>query len=154
MRGRTRLLLVNSLLIALACAYPPPAPLHPATSCAAVPPDSSDTTVYDSTNVTEKAVIRSPGPVPTYPPELQVALVEGDVLFAVVISQSGVAEPSSVHAIRATAIEFVQSAKTNALGRRYWPACFHGRPVRYRTTMPFEFSISGARYLPRRPNQR
>src|SRR5262249_24457281 len=87
-------------LLVLGCgAVPAPARSLPAgTSCAAVQPDPSDTTIYDSSQLAEKPILRMRPPAPTYPPELRINGVEGDALFSVVIAATGLVEPTSVHA--------------------------------------------------------
>ena len=115
-------------------------PEFPATSCAAALPDVSDTTIYDSTQVTEKAVLRSRGPAPIYPPDLQMSGVEGGALFSIVISATGVVEPGNVRATGSRP-EFIEGATRTVLGARYWPACVAGRPVRYHTLVPAAFTI-------------
>jgi outer membrane biosynthesis protein TonB len=129
-------------VLAFSCVAGPAAsrPVFPATSCAAVQPDASDTTIYDSTQVTEKAVLRVRGPAPVYPPELQISGVEGDALFSIVIAATGFVEPTSVRATGSRP-EFIQGARRTVLGARYWPACVSGRPVRYHTLIPATFAI-------------
>ena len=131
------------VLSELACAgNSAPRALSPATSCATVFPNPTDTTVYDSLTVTEKPAMRFSGPMPTYPPELQARRVQGRALFTVVISATGMVEPDDVHATSAYQ-EFIEGAKPTVLGSRFWPACRDGHPVRYRAQLPVTFTIAG-----------
>jgi len=112
------------------------------TSCAALQAAQSDTTIYDSTQVTEKPVRRTNGPVPTYPRQLQIARIGGDALFDFVISPTGIVEPTSIRATGSRQ-EFIDAARPHILGVRYWPACLGGRPVRYHARTPVIFTIRG-----------
>ena len=111
-----------------------------ATSCAGNPSNIADTTIYDSTSVSEKPILRTSGPVPTYPPDLMAHGIEGGALFDVVIAVTGVIDSST---LRATAgrQEFISAAKQTVLGTRFWPACVGNRPVRYHAVIPVNFAI-------------
>jgi TonB family protein len=110
------------------------------TSCATV--TSADSTIYDTTQITERPVPRT---VPTleYPAEARRRGVQGRAVVTAVVSPAGAVEPLSVtisqsaHALLDAEARRVVSAAT------FWPACRDGAAVRARIAVPFDFRLSG-----------
>lgn len=107
-----------------------------ATSCAGLA--STDTTVYDTTQVTERPSLRN-APEPWFPSLQREFGIEGRVIMAVVIGPDGAPDQRSVRivqnvdpAIDHEALRWIQSVS-------YWPACRDGQPVRARIAQPLDF---------------
>ena len=115
--------------------------LRPApTSCAAV--RSADSTIFDSTQVTEQPVLRSVATL-EYPAAARRRKSQGRVLVSAVVSSEGAVEPASVTiATSADAILDAEARRVVSLGT-FWPGCRDGAAVRTRIAVPFEFKFSG-----------
>lgn len=112
------------------------------TSCAGLA--STDSVVYDTTQVAEHATLRSASE-PWYPPIQRDLAIEGRVVVDLVVGSDGAPDQSSVRivqnvdpAIDRAAVRWIGSAS-------YWPACRDGRPVRARITQPVDFCAFGCR---------
>src|ERR1043166_4598686 len=71
---------------------------------------SEDTTVYDTTQVSEKPIVRD-GPVPDYPDALRLAGVQGRVVVVATIAPTGKAEHESMKVIQSVDPGLDQSAR-------------------------------------------
>jgi TonB family protein len=109
------------------------------TSCSDL--TNADTTVYDTTQVTEKPFARS-GPFPRYPVNLRQRGIEGSVTLSVVVNADGRVDRRSITVFRGSYTEFEREAIRWAEGSLFWPGCLEGRPVRVRTTLPMDFKIT------------
>jgi len=112
------------------------------TSCAGVA--STDSAVYDTTQVTERPTLRSASEPWTPPIERELA-IEGRVILDLVVGSDGAPDQSSVRivgnvdpAIDHEAVRWIESAS-------YWPACRDGRPVRAHIAQPVDFCAYGCR---------
>ena len=113
------------------------------TSCVGLA--STDSAVYDTTQVTERPSLRSASE-PRYPQIQRDLGIEGRVIVALLVGPDGVPDQSSVQvlqrvdpAIDRAAVRWIRSAS-------YWPACRDGRPVRARITQPVDFCFFGCRH--------
>jgi len=113
-----------------------------ATSCAGLA--STDSAVYDTTQVTERPALRSASE-PRYPPIQRDLAIEGRVIADLVVGSDGAPDQSSVRivqnvdpAIDHEAVRWIGSAS-------YWPACRDGRPVRAHIAQPVDFCAYGCR---------
>jgi len=112
------------------------------TSCAGLA--STDSAVYDTTQVTERPTLRSASE-PWYPPIQRDLAIEGRVIVDLVVGSDGAPDQSSVRIVRNVdpaidheAVRWIGSAS-------YWPACRDGRPVRARVAQPVDFCAFGCR---------
>ena len=114
----------------------------PATSCAKHA--STDSTVYDTTQVTERASLRS-APEPTYPPIERDRGVEGRVIVAVVVGADGTPDRSSARIVQNADPAFDRAALRWIGSVSYWPACRDAWAVRARVAQPVDFCVFGCR---------
>jgi len=106
------------------------------TSCSGLV--SQDTTVYDTTRVSEKPFVRS-GPRIEYPKDLRDRRVQGHVVLAAIVAVDGKVEASSITVLEGDHREFEAPAARWANGALFWPGCRSGLPVRVRIALPFDF---------------
>jgi TonB family protein len=110
------------------------------TSCASV--RSVDSTIYDTTQITERPVARG---VPTleYPAAARRRKLQGRTVVTAVVSAEGQVEPSSITIAKsAHALLDAEASRLVSLAT-FWPACRDGAAVRARIAIPFDFKISG-----------
>ena len=119
-----------------------PAVPTPATSCAGLA--SADSTVYDTTQVTERPRLRKASE-PWYPRLERESGREGQVIVDVVIGPDGTPEGSSVQIVQSANSAFDSEALRWILSVSYWPACHDGRPVRTRIAQHIDFCVFGCR---------
>lgn len=112
---------------------------HP-TSCAGLV--SSDTTVYDTAQVTERPRLRV-APELTYPVIRRELGIAGRVIVGVIIDADGSPESNSAQIVRKVDPVLDRQALNWIGGASYWPACRAGRPVRARIAQPVDFCPSG-----------
>ena len=115
---------------------------NPATSCAGLA--STDSAVYDTTQVTERPRVRS-APEPRYPPMERGLGREGQVILAVVIGPDGAPDLNSLRIVDNLGPAFDREALRWIWSASYWPACRDGRPVRARVAQPVDFCAFGCR---------
>jgi TonB family protein len=132
-----------AVLVVLACAGAPPhsrqsADLRGRTSCSGL--SNADTTVYDTTQVTERPYARS-GPRPAYPDALRRDYIEGHVVLSVIIAVDGTVDRSSIAIIKRDRPAFEAQALRWARGASYWPGCRSGVPVRVQIALAMDFTI-------------
>ena len=111
-----------------------------ATSCAGSL--SADTTVHDTTEVSERPFVRS-GPLLTYPETAREQGVRGRVIVAVVVNQDGSVPWDSVRIVRGLEWRLDAEAVRWARSATYWPGCIGAKAVRVRIAQPVDFKISG-----------
>ena len=111
-----------------------------ATSCAGLV--STDSTVYDTTQVAEQPVVRS-GPRPEYPMRERQHRIQGRVLIAVIIEADGSPNQESVRVLSSVDPALDREALRWVSGASFWPACRDGRPVRVREAIPIDFRTFG-----------
>src|SRR5882762_3289942 len=133
-----RVFLSSVVLLALSCATrsvrDPSAIAHQV--CAGSP--SSDTTVFDTTQVSQKPEIIA-GPSLSYPDDLRRRGISGRVVVAAVIDVHGRAEPGTIRIIRSDNLGFDASVRTYTRSATYLPGCREGHAVRVRITFPVDF---------------
>jgi TonB family protein len=112
---------------------------HP-TSCAGLA--SSDSTVYDTSQVTERPRLRG-APELTYPGMQRDLAIGGRVIVDVIIAADGSPELPSARIVRKVDPKLDGEALNWIGGASYWPACRDGRPVRARITQPVDFCPVG-----------
>lgn len=96
--------------------------------------------VYAEAVVEEKPE-RLSGPIPDYPQILKSAGIEGTVIVQFTIDTAGRAEPNSVKILRSPNPGFDAPTRNAVLRSLFRPARVHGRPVRVRVELPFNFKI-------------
>lgn len=115
----------------------------PATSCAGLA--STDSTVYDTTQVTERASLRSASE-PWYPQIQRDLAIEGRVVLALVVGADGTPEESSLQIVQSVDAALDREAVRVIRSASFWPACREGRPVRARVAQPVDFCFFGCRH--------
>ena len=129
-----------------ACASHAPTSRVLPTSCIGHP--GTDSTVYDTTQVSEMPELVS-ADAPKYPPKLRARRIQGTVILSAVVDQNGRVEASSVRVLSAPHPDLARSARVSLLAARFYPACRGGEPVRVRVRVPFNYRTYGVL-----PNQR
>jgi TonB family protein len=110
------------------------------TSCAAVP--NADTTIYDTTQVGERAIPRSV-PTPEYPAEARRRRIQGRAVVTAIVSPEGAVEAPSVTIAQSSNALLDVEARRIVSQATFWPACRDGMAVRTRIAIPFDFKLSG-----------
>jgi protein TonB len=111
---------------------------HSVPSCQGNP--SSDTTVYDTTQVSRRPEILS-GPRPQYPDELRSQGVSGRVVLSIIINADGALERRSIERVFSDHPDFEKSAIQYVRGAVYSPGCREGQAVRVRARIPIDFRV-------------
>ena len=115
--------------------------LHAApTSCAAVP--SADSTIYDTTQVSEKPVPRIV-PLIEYPPEARKQRIQGRAVVTAIVSSDGNVEQPSIAMSQSTNVLLDAEARRVVSLATFWPGCHDGAAVRTRIAVPFDFTVTG-----------
>jgi TonB family protein len=109
------------------------------TSCASA--GSSDSTIYDTTQISERPVARS-APKPEYPGEARSHRIQGRAVVTAVVSREGEVEPASVTIRRSAQALLDAEARRVVTLATFWPACRDGAAVRARIAIPFDFTLS------------
>jgi periplasmic protein TonB len=139
-RMSRRLFLLSVALLALRCATQfardPAAIAH--RLCAESP--SVDTTVFDTTQVSQKPEITG-GPPPSYPDDLRRRHISGRVVMAVVIDVHGRAELRTIQIIRSDNSGFEMSVRRYVASATFLPGCREGHAVRVRVAIPVDFRV-------------
>ena len=112
------------------------------TSCAALA--RTDSTVYDTTQVTERPTIRT-APEVRYPQMQRDLHIGGRVILGVIVGSDGAPEDSSVQVLNRVDPALDHEAVRWLAGVTYWPACRGGRPVRVHIAQPLDFCVAGCR---------
>ena len=101
---------------------------------------SADSTIYDSTQLTEKP-LRRDGPQPDYSVRARQYGVQGKVILAVVVEPTGSIDPSTLTFIQRVDPELDESASRAVRLSTFWPGCRSGLAVRARMVIPVEYRI-------------
>jgi len=109
------------------------------TPCAGL--TTTDSTIYDTTQVTERPTIRL-APELRYPPMQHDLLIGGRVILAVIVGSDGTPD-SAVEVLDRVDPALDREAVRWVQGVTYWPACREGRPVRARIAQPVDFCLAG-----------
>jgi len=110
------------------------------TSCASAP--GADSTVFDSSQVTERAAPRSV-PKPEYPAEARNKKIQGRTVISAVVDADGSVEPSSVTVTTSANPLLDAEARRLVAATTFWPACHDGAAVRSRIVVPLDFKLTG-----------
>jgi TonB family protein len=81
--------------------------------------------------------------VPAYPELLRQARIQGRVLLEAVVDTMGRVEPASLIVVSATHPGFVAPARQTLIATLFRPGRVHGRAVRVRVRLPFDFTLRG-----------
>lgn len=100
----------------------------------------SDTTVYDTTQVTQRPRLRA-APKLSYPADAKRQGVHGRVIVAAVANADGTVDSASVVVIHGVAPSLDSEARRWVTGLTLWPACRGGHAVRVRLAVPVEFAL-------------
>jgi TonB family protein len=99
----------------------------------------ADSTVYDTTQVTQRPVIYDAPPL-KYPANARAHGVHGRVVLAVTINRDGRADAQSIEAISSPDVELTDAAVRWVRGAKFEAVCRDGRPVRVRVAVPVDFT--------------
>jgi TonB family protein len=112
------------------------------TSCASA--KSADTTVYDTTQLSERPVPRSI-PELVYPEQARKDKLKGLVIVNAVVTTDGAIDPTSVTvAMRAHPVLDAEAERVVLLAT-FWPGCRDSVAVRSRISIPFDFRAAGSK---------
>ena len=81
------------------------------------------------------------GPRPEYPISLLEGHIQGRVMIECIIDTLGRVEPRSVKVVQSPHLELTRSVIDQLLKSRFRPARVHGRAVRVRVTLPYDFRV-------------
>jgi TonB family protein len=99
-----------------------------------------DATEYDTTQVSERPVIRT-WPQLRYPDVALRNHITGHVVIAFVVSTVGVVDISTVRIVNSAHPALDAEGIAYVTGSTYWPGCLNGKAVRVRLTVPIDFKI-------------
>ncbi len=139
--NRSPLLLVTVLGCAGGGVHVPLATLGRATAsphstfCGGV---ASDSTVYDTTQVTERPILYEAEPL-HYPAKARARGVEGRVLLAVTINANGRPDLQSIQAMSSPDSELTDAAVRWVRTAKFEPVCRATTAVRVRVAIPVDF---------------
>lgn len=106
------------------------------TYCGAV--DAADSTVYDSTQVTQRPVVYEAEYL-HYPRKARARGAQGRVLLAVTVDAKGRAEARSIQTISSPDSELTDAAVRWIRVAKFIPVCRAGKAVRVRVAVPVDF---------------
>ncbi|HET7250193.1 MAG TPA: energy transducer TonB [Gemmatimonadales bacterium] len=95
-----------------------------------------------SVDVVQEKPERLAGPQPVYPPLLQQAQIEGQVMVEAIIDTLGHVEPTSLKVVQTANPGFNESAKQAVLHSLFRPARVYGKAVRVLIHIPMIFKIT------------
>ena len=135
--------LASLIMLLSGCATPRPAQSPslaspPVASCRGNP--SSDTTVFDTTQVSRRQEIVS-GPNPDYPDSLKSKGVSGRVVLSGIINADGTLEERSIRRVVSEHPYFERSAIQYLREAVFSPGCRNGQAVRVRVRFTIDFRI-------------
>jgi TonB family protein len=99
---------------------------------------ASDSTVYDTTQVTERPLLYEVQPL-RYPKKARARGVEGRVLLAVTINADGRPDAQSIQTISSPDSELTDAAVRWVRSARFEPVCLADRAVRVRVAITVDF---------------
>jgi TonB family protein len=112
------------------------------TSCASV--KSADTTVYDTTQLSERPVPRSV-PELVYPDQARKDKLHGQVIVTAVVTTDGAVDPTSLTLTMRAHPLLDAEAERIVLLATFWPGCRDSVAVRSRISVPFDFRAAGSK---------
>jgi TonB family protein len=98
----------------------------------------SDSTVYDTTQVTERPILYDAQAL-HYPGKARTRGVQGRVLLAVTINADGRPDDQSIQPISSPDSELTYEATRWVRSAEFIPVCLAGRAVRVRVVIPVDF---------------
>ena len=98
----------------------------------------SDSTVYDTTQVTERPILYKAKPL-HYPAKARARGVEGRVLLAVTINADGRPDAQSIETISSPDSELTGAAVRWVRSAKFEPVCLATKAVRVRVAIPVDF---------------
>jgi TonB family protein len=101
---------------------------------------SQDSTVYDTTQVSEKPVLLS-APKPDFRVLLRLGL-QGRVILGVIVKANGAVDQSSITIVQRVHPNLDAEARRIIAGSAFWPGCRGGRAVRVHIAIPVDFTLS------------
>jgi TonB family protein len=110
------------------------------TSCASTP--GADTTVYDSTQVSERAAPRTV-PQPEYPEAARNKKIQGRTVITAVVQADGTVDTASIQVTLSANHLLDAEARRLVSLTTFWPACRDSVAVRSRIVAPFDFTLTG-----------
>jgi len=110
------------------------------TACAGVA--SHDSTVYDSTQVSERAAPRTV-PTPEYPEAAKSRKMQGRTVVTAVVNADGAVDSSSIEIATSGHSALDAEARRLISLTTFWPACRDSVAVRSRIVAPFDFKLTG-----------
>ena len=102
----------------------------------------SDSTVYDTTQVTERPLLYE-APTLHYPKSARARGIEGRVMLAVTINADGQADTQSIQTISSPDSELTSAAVAWVRRGKFEPVCRAGQAVRVRLKIPVDFKLGG-----------
>jgi len=102
---------------------------------------SPDSTVYDTTQVTQRPVLYDANTL-KYPGTARARRVQGRVLLAVTVNVDGRPDPQSIETLSSPDAELTDAATHWVRSAMFVPACLSGRSVRVRVAIPVDFKLS------------
>jgi TonB family protein len=100
--------------------------------------DVADSTVYDTTQVTERPVLYEARDL-QYPRSARARGAQGRVWLAVTVNADGSADAKSIQTISSPDSMLTRAATDWVLGAEFMPVCRAGKAVRVRVAMPVDF---------------
>jgi len=134
------------VLILAACGSPRTRPaviVNPSGRTPCVDTPSSDSTVFDTTQVSNKPALAS-RPGLQYPDELRRQGISGRAVVSVIIEADGSPNQSSVKTVTASYPDFGMAAVQLVRRSRFWPGCRSGQAVRVRMAIPVDFTVKNS----------
>jgi TonB family protein len=101
----------------------------------------SDSTVYDTTQVTERPILYEAQPL-KYPARARARGAEGRVLLAVTINADGLPDVHSIQTISSPDSELTGAAVRWVRSAKFEPVCLATKAVRVRVAIPVDFKRS------------
>ena len=99
---------------------------------------SSDSTVYDTTQVTQRPLLYEADEL-RHPSSRRARDLEGRVLLAVTVNADGLSDLASIQTISSPDSDLTRAAVRWLRTADFIPACLNGRAVRTRVVVPVDF---------------
>ena len=146
--ARTQLLVFSALsaaTVAIGCSVDNPEGVTASTAAsrsAAPPRVGNDSTAYFEFQVEKPVLAGEDNPAPEYPPALEKARVDGEVLVQFVVNPDGRADMRTFKVLKSSNGLFTKAVKDVLPSMSFVPAEVGGRKVRQLVQMPFGFKVS------------
>ena len=138
LRPQTAVLLA---LVACTSSQKTPSPQTGPTTTSCSKNLSTDTTLHNDADVTEKPILRSHPPL-MYPRTALRDGITGLVVLSVVVNANGSTDRGSIQVAHSLRLDVDSAAIRMLIGALFWPACRGAEAVRAQTEVPVSFSIS------------